>query len=319
MKLGLLNINNKIGGNNTIASMETLSIKSALEALGHEVVINSNDCDKLVVINGAPNFYGGARDDYIIDNYKMMAEFDGEILYFLTDLRLPFRQLYPTIQNRAWNDLTEDQVHVKNIKIISQSWNIDLVKKIHKCDYDVEYFPIDRWGIYFNDLYEKNLADEKKYDLVYCGGHRGKKRVKKIQEFYINSDLDVLLCGNLKDSHFENVGENITFKKKIKTKDLLYLNSLGKATVIIGDNNYNGNITTLRVWESLLSNMIVFVDNEFDPEHRLFDDIYYIDSHNQIQERLNQVQGRPQLIKGVGDINNPTGKDEWLEQLDKFF
>ena len=318
MKLGLINLSNKIKTNNTIASMETLSIKSALEALGHEVVINSNNCDKLIVVNGAANFYGGVRNDYIINNYKMMAEFDGEILYFLVDLGLPFKQLWPNIQKRAWNDLTEDEVHVENIKIISQSWNTELVKKIHKCDYDVEYFPIDRWGIYFNDLYEKRFANEKKYDLAYCGGHRGKRRVKKIQEFYINSDLDVMLCGNLKESHFENVGENITFKKKVKTKDLLYENSLGKATVIIGDNNYNGNMVTLRVWESLLSNMVVFVDSEFDPEHRLFDDIYYIDSPNQIKERLNQVQGQQQLIKGIGDINNPKGKDEWLAQLDKF-
>lgn len=308
MKLGVLNLSNRIYSTNTISSLETLSIAKILRGLGHTVDVISRDdgphtisfknagvYDKLIVLNGALNFFGGKENPIIINNYKLMQSH--EVLYFLVDLRLPFKPLWKSIENRDWNVYKKEEFDVDNLTIISQSWNLDLVDKLHDNKYPITYFPIDQWILHDSSLYTPLVEHDKKYDLIYCGSNRSGKRKNKIEQFYSHGNN--LLVGNISGG-----------VKKVKTCDMLNTNAQAKATVIIGDKNYNSNIHTLRIWESLLSGLIVFVDEEFDPEHRLFDDIYYVNSGEEALERIPQLIGKKQQIKF--DTSNWKEKLQWI-------
>ena len=39
--------------------------------------------------------------------------------------------------------------------------------------------------------------------------------------------------------------------------------------------NYNNNLITLRVFESILSGSITFIDNDFDIKHEIFDNEFF--------------------------------------------
>ena len=78
------------------------------------------------------------------------------------------------------------------------------------------------------------------------------------------------------------------------------------STIAVADKNYEGNILTQRVYECILSNTITFVDNDFDPEHRLYArdsdlvDFLYVSSKEEAAKKLRQIK-EENLMKYICD------------------
>lgn len=309
MKIALLNLSNNITNYKTVSSGETVSFKKVFEKAGHDVDIISkkngeyaiafeevediNEYDKLVMVNGAINFFGGKENPIITKNYQLLNDWKDEIYYLFTDIRLPFKQLWPAIEKRGWG-YEKDDVWVDNdIVVISQGEDLELTKKAHKNeDYEYVYFPLEQYYLYLNDDYSE--PTEKKHDLVYGGSYRSGAREDKMVEYLFDiTKYDVNFFGNIREKQFKNAEyfSAPTFDKKVKMHEVRDKISEGVATLIIGDKKYEDNFITLRVWETMTSDAIMLIDKDFDSDMNIMnDEFYYVENKQDILDRLELLE-----------------------------
>jgi alpha-N-acetylglucosamine transferase len=86
---------------------------------------------------------------------------------------------------------------------------------------------------------------------------------------------------------------------------VLEVGAKGIASIIFGDTTYNNNLITLRVFESILSGCITFIDNDFDVKHQIFDnDFMYVNNGDELEEKIIKVKNDPDLKKTLIDCQN---------------
>lgn len=329
MKIALLNLANNVSTFKTTPSGETIYLKKTLEEMGHEVDIISNKetefaipfeavkdingYDRLLVQNGAINFFGGKESPTIMNNYRLMAQYKKTIYYLLTDLRLPFNQVWPAIEKRGWGYKKEDVWVTSKVKVISQGRNLDVAKAIHKkaildTDMEFDYFPLDRYKLYMSGA-EFAEPTEKECDLIYGGSFRGGSREGKMNEFLFDTGLSVEFFGTAKETQFKSKKYPWTqapmFSGKIEMTEVSARNSTAYATIVMGDTSYNDNYMTLRVWETMASDAVMFIDHEFDTKHTIVpDDRFYVRNKAELASMINQIKESPELRKELLEIQH---------------
>lgn len=305
MKIALLNLANNITDIKTVSSGETIYFKKTIELLGHNVDIISkakgqysisfedvkdiNSYDRLLVINGAINFFGGKENPIIINNFKLMAKYQKRIDYLLTDLRLPFKQLWPSIEKRDWGHSKEEVWVSSPIRVIAQTHNLDITKKIMP-GHEVVYFPLERYILLFPQ--SQFVSSFKMVDLIYGGSFRAGNRQKKMIEYLFDTDYSVEFYGSAKESQF-----NMPFTKpplftsKIPMNETVSKNSEAYASIVFGDDNYNNNMLTLRVWETMISEAVCLIDHDFDPDHKIMeDDWFYVRNKEDVSRKIGEIK-----------------------------
>lgn len=295
MEILLLNVANNITDFRTVSSGETVYLKQMLEQLGHGVTIASNkngeyavafeeiedinNFDKVVVLPASLNFFGGVENPTIIKNYKLLAKYNGTINILQTDARLPFKQLWPAIEKRGWGYKKEEVWINAPIKVIAQSKNLNEVKTQYEKEIfnDIEFthFPIERYAGIVALMNPIDEVEEKEHDLVYYGSFRGGNRAAKMAEFLcgnIVEKLDVHVFGTIREKQLAKSSEGPfpSFGKKMKMNEIRQEVSKSFSTLIIGEKFYNNAMLTVRVWETLSSDAVVLIDNDFDSYHNLF-------------------------------------------------
>lgn len=319
MKLALLNLANNINGFKTTPSGETTYMKLILEDMGYEVDIISNKAteytipfedvkdinayDRLLCLNGAINFFGGKESPTIINNFKLMAQFKGTIYYLFTDLRLPFNQLWPAIENRGWGYKKEEVWIDSPVVIISQGYNLDTARRLHKkaeanTKLTYDWVRLDRHKLYqpvFSEACESVPREDKVSDIIYGGSFRGGQREAKMNEYLFDTGLDVEFFGTAKETQFKNPKFPWTqaprFVGKVPMCDMLKRNSQGLATIVIGDSTYNDNYITPRVWETMVSDAVMFIDHEFNTAHDIInDERFYVHNKEEFVSRVKAIK-----------------------------
>lgn len=232
--------------------------------------------DKILLFNFSINFFGGAEDPNLIQLYRALARTRTEIVYINTDGQLPFRQLWPSIWKRDWaKDYVEEEFHITSDKVryLTQGYNIPKVRKqiAKKRDsitpHAIDYYNIPRTVLAKHELYIKDAKHkwhERPYDLAFGGYVRNSHKRKKIEKFY--NQPNTLLFGNLRDTR----APLATFERKVSYQSFIRKMQTAKATIIIGDKDYNNNFFTLRMYESLLADCITYIDQELDPYRRFY-------------------------------------------------
>lgn len=331
MKILLLNIANNVTDFKTVASGETIYIKQVLEQAENEVTIASNkngehttsfedletiaNFDKVIVIPGALNFFGGVESPTIINNYKLLAQWEKEIFVLQTDARLPFKQLWPSIEKRGWGYKEEDVWVNSPIKVICQSRNIEEVKSQYNknknyTDFNeigFKHFPIDRYAAlnaYEFLMENKNKEASYENDFAYYGSFRGGNRAEKMVKYLtgrVAFNFKVHVFGTLKEKQLAKLtdGKLPTFGKKVPMNKTVEEISKSKATIILGEKFYNDAMFTVRVWETMASNSCVLIDEEFDPKHLLFpnDNRRYIRQTNDLIVALDHLVKDDEILK----------------------
>lgn len=324
MKILVLNIANNVTNFKTVASGETVYIKKMIEKIpGFEAVIASNkqgefnvafediedvnDFDRIVVLPASLNFFGGKENPTIIKNYKLLSKWQGKpILILQTDARLPFRQLWQSIEKRGWGYEKEEVWINSPIEIIAQSKNLEEVKGQYereelKID-NISHFPIERY-LAISKMYNVYELQEKESDLVYYGSFRGGNRANKMSEYLcgdVAEELDVHTFGTLNEKQLRKCsdGKLPSTGKKIKMDEIIPEVSKSLSTIILGEKFYNNAMFTVRVWETLLSDAVVFIDNDFDSDHTLFkDDFRYVNSGKELIEKVKQLKEDENLVR----------------------
>lgn len=311
--------NSKFVGNNEAISIakvlaknfdvDILTCNNALNCIHVTEEYDINKYDAFIVVNGSLNMFGGLEIDTATTIYKLMHKFDKQIYYALTDLSMPFVDYYSHISSKSWSyKYSKNDFSLKNdIIILSQFSNFGVVRNLHKnCNIkDIIYVPFAKWKVELLDpncnlpIKENGISlffDPgiiKSCDLIYGGSFRSGKRVHKMLEYFFNRDISVNLYGNIKLDQFSNYfyDKAPNFLGKVPLDQVVYSNNSGLATIIIGDNNYNNSTVTLRVYESLLSDAIVFIDNDFDTAHQILNnDWLYVKSGEELEQKINYLK-----------------------------
>ncbi|WWT49613.1 beta-glucosyl-HMC-alpha-glucosyltransferase [Escherichia phage 236Ecol005PP] len=101
-------------------------------------------------------------------------------------------------------------------------------------------------------------------------------------------------------------------------------NSQAIVALIIGDKNYNDNFITLRVWETMASDAVMLIDEEFDTKHRIINDArFYVNNRAELIDRVNELKRsdalRKEMLSIQHDILNKTRakKAEWQDAFKK--
>lgn len=114
------------------------------------------------------------------------------------------------------------------------------------------------------------------------------------------------------------------FTGKIPMNMVSEKNSQAIVALIIGDKNYNDNFITLRVWETMASDAVMLIDEEFDTKHRIINDArFYVNNRAELIDRVNELKRsdalRKEMLSIQHDILNKTRakKAEWQDAFKK--
>lgn len=181
----------------------------------------------------------------------------------------------------------------------------------HKClptkvdgTYDWVVFPIfDYYAL--NEKYEDKIKEysfNRKYDLVYFGNNRGGDRNKKLKKYFDLEDLNVYLIGF--DMNFKNCNHDC-HKKYVKHDELFpMICENAYATVVVGDVLHDNNFATTRFFEAMLLDVVGFIDESYDPEHKFIRNeelakFIYINNGEQLKSRINEIKNNETLFRSI--------------------
>lgn len=261
------------------------------------------DCDSLICWGGYIDFWGGSESPYIMNQYKIINSFKGKIIFVLTDPVVYPEQLWPKIHKRTWvSNYKQSEIEITrtDITIVSQLANLDFVKKLIK-DFpykEIKYLPLWQLPGLFNK--PKKINPDPEFDLVYGGLNNRKKRYPKLKKWFFN-EIKTGIFGRdlLADKDFiTKLGEhNTEYLAKIKFGQQVvnFTNFVGKATVIIGDPDYErGQLIPNRFVEAILSSVVAFIDIDLDPSKSLIKnpmlrDFLYVSTVEELTEKLEKL------------------------------
>lgn len=266
-----------------------------------KVDVNLQDYDALLVFNGNVNFFGGAEAPDQIMNYYHINKFKGKVIYVQTDGQLQLKQIWPSIDAKPWGvKWKKEDIWVQRDDIIylSQARRPERVFSLCRKNGSVPvqkelifHFPIEQ-AIMCNE--EKIIVKQlgKQYDLIYGGSMRGGQRKKLLEKYYFgHTAIESCLFGAVQSKMFSTRDIRPTFLSKVDHHRFMEAMTRGRATCIIGDEWYFDNMHTLRIYETILADVVCFVSNEFDPHRTIFTDpelneFLYVSSRKELCEKV---------------------------------
>jgi len=267
--------------------------------------------DALVVINGTNNFFGGEDNYNLCETYHVINNFKGPILYFYTDPLCALKQIWGDNfhkRNEKWGtDWKKEDLFISrnDMIMISAATDVDFEKKPFKSKSVIKDFArVEVFEWQKSVLLEpaETVNTNKDVDLVYGGFYRGGTRHKQMEEYLFDTPYSSRFFGKIQPKHFESEYEkrpefyektgDWSFFKKETNKAL--------ATIIFAEDTYHDSIVTMRVYASILSNVVVFIDEKYDSKHRTFNnDFNYVNSKSDVAARLARLKTEPGLFEEI--------------------
>lgn len=273
----------------------------------HQIVEEYSEvtAEALVVINGSVNYFGGVDSPDQTLNYHIINNFNGPVYYFLCDPSLPLRQVWPSIQKKEWASNYEQsniEITRNDIIYISQPKDTDKILKDmqkHVPFAECRHFPFEKFPMLEEPLEFKSLKD-REYDLLYGGTFRSGRRQDDMIKYYFDYDSGVTMFGKIKAKDFseKKVGnlKHPDYEGAVNYQDFNEKMSTAIGTVIIGDNYYKEtNDLAQRIYESILSGVVTFIDADYDREKRVYTDpklrdLLYVKNRDEVKERLDIIK-----------------------------
>lgn len=289
----------------------------------------SGNYDALMVLNGNLNFYGGKETPEQLLNLKVLNNFEGPVFYIFIDTLLPLKNVWKSVERKPWgNKWKKEDILITrdDITYLTMCYDTDAVYEITEKTginpKEVIYFPFEKYAFFQDRL---DYIGNKTNDLTYGANSFRNKRAKKFVKYYFGlpEDLSVSFYGKMKPEDFKNkLDEGIrqpVFEPPIQFKENLSKMNESIATVNISDNFNEGRQLNPRVYETVLANVVSFMDLDYDPSKRAFkdpelQDFLYVSSKKELIEKLRKLKEDPTLMK---EIINKQYTDSYIskEQL----
>lgn len=247
---------------------------------------------------GSINFFGGSENRSLLLAYTILNNFKGKVSHWLVDNRHLLYQCWDSVSKKPWKDnyaQRDIEIIRKDIACVSQFYDLEKTnqliqedKKAIKTD-KIVHFPISRFPLYVERLKQKSTIF-KTMDIGY-GGYFRANRKDRLQHFYLNNtDLSIEIFGKLELNDFKLEKSKTIFREKvIKHTELSNYMSKFWATIIVGDTWYEDNNVAARVYESVMSGCITFIDKQYDRNYKIFpkEMNLHVDNIDEVSERLN--------------------------------
>ena len=293
----------------------------------YDINSNFNDIqnhDALIVINGNVNFFGGAEAADEIAIYKAINNFKNNIYYILCDPALVLKQIWKSINKKDWGIKYNEKdivIDNKDINVITQCLDVNKIDSMFKeqgIKSNSIYFPFEKFPLYL--LKDKKINSNYKYDILYGGTFRSGKRELDMIKFYFNypSDINVEIFGKIKADNFNEIKTKgllfPKFDKAVSYNEFYNKMSEGLSTVIIGDKLYKDvNDLAQRIYESIRIGNIVFIDESYDKNKRVFSnkflrDICYVDNKCDIINKIRYIKSKPVLREEIINLQREDTK-----------
>jgi hypothetical protein len=286
--------------------------------------INDKGYDALLVINGTVNFFGGAEAKDQILNYWLINKFNGKVFYAYCDPSLQLKQIWGAIKNKDWaSNWNKEDIEIKrdDITYISQPYDLKSVKELlnksaekgNPVIKNIKHFPFEQFPCMRDKLAPKKNPT---YDLLYGGTMRGNKRIDKMLRFYFgySEDINVEMFGKIKPAEFdkrlknkkceEKGGRPPKFGKAVKYNEFMDKMNDSLAHVVIGDKWYEGRDLAQRIYESIWSSVVTFIDKDMDPKKLVYGDnklgdFLYVSDAEEVEKKIKKLKQSPENIKKI--------------------
>lgn len=290
-----------------IGYREAYNIAELLRKDGNTVVcptkenykeINPNSFDYVICSHCDDfNFFGGKVLPRMTYAYEILAKCEKQIYYLCVDMNMPLKQIWSKLKKYETNLKEEDVTITSDVIIISQGYDKDRVREIHKDDIkikDVVYFPLNEWVYHSSDI----VKSKKNVDLIAGIMYTDAFRKNKYKDYIIDrKKISSEIYGKLTEESFSLKKNNLfssncntVFTPQLKSSaDVILKNSTGFSTIVVGSKKWNNNMPTLRIGEDLLADCITFIDNDFDINHKIFDGLdgyLYVSCGDELEEKI---------------------------------
>ena len=320
---------------NTIGDKECLGFAKLLYELGYDVdylknkymcpdreyyniVVKPdiNSYDKVFLYNFQPNFYGGKYNSFIIDIYFLLAKYTGNIYYMFVDCGIKFKQIFPS-QILRWDIFKKNPKStytINNIIYMSQGYDFNITKKtighVNGVNKDViKYFPFYLTTLLYDNISLSPIYNyPREFDLYYGGSFRkGNRTDKFIKYFFNNTNIRVGLYGTIESKNFVDIADisRVKFNPPVIQQEIIEENKKGFATIVLSENKYNNNMLTLRIFESILANMVVFIDEPFDSNHVIYknypilEKYVYVNTGKELEDKIIELKTNKELYNAI--------------------
>ena len=321
MKIGArIHENDKIGSasNEALATIKMLQLGGANVIAFSKILDSDKPCnyikeypfffanidmfDRLVIVNGNLNFFGGKCSDDGPEIYKAINTFKKPIIYMFYDPYLGMKQCYKSVLSKDWGQkYTQEQLEIKpnSLHYITQCKQTNLINEIGQKS--CTYYPIEKFPMIMEQQLYKVDFDKTEFDLNYAGTFRGGRREESMIEFFFGlpEELKVQMFGNIKLDQFSKQGNLRApeFGKAVTHEKVRDQIQKAKATVIIGDPRYiELDDIAERFYESIIYGQVTFVDEKYDRTNRAY--------KNPSLQKFLRVKNREDLVYKLKAIKN---------------
>jgi len=278
----------------------------------------SENYDGLVVINGNINFYGGVETPEQLMNLHIINNFNGPVFYIFIDTLLPLKNVWNSIQKKPWGTkYKEDDMYIKrdDIVYVTMCYDTqavyDITKRTEINPKKVVYFPFEKYAFFSERLPLNN--EERKVDLIYGANSFRNKREKKFIKYYFGmpNDVSVTFYGKMTPEDFNPKLVNgkgfPQFEGPIQFRENLEKLSTGISTLNISDTFNEGRQLNPRVYETVLANVVSFMDVDYDPQKRAFTDEFlkeflYVKNQQELHDRIVKLKNDKDLFNRVIEL-----------------
>lgn len=281
-----------------------------------EITEQLKSLDALIVINGTVQFYGGAEDREQLLNYKIINDFRGPVFYILCDPELTLKQVWPSVSKKEWSKNWQQsslEITRSDIIYLSQPYDVKQVlsslKKNDISPQKIVHFPFEQFPC-LNERLPFNPNPE--VDLSYGGTMRNGRREKKMVKFYFGhpNEISVEMFGKIKEEDFNlskfGSPRPPTFTGPVKYDEMLPKMNRSISHCVIGDPWYEKiNDIPQRLWESVNSSVVTFIDSDMDKMRRVWandkvlGDFLYVSNRQELSEKINLLKTDTELRRQI--------------------
>lgn len=352
-KIALINTTNSISKRWTTPTNEVMGVKMMLNDLDYSVDVISkyqddnldiisvdnvddlNHYDKVLIIPGTFAFYHNDPTGFIFKVYSLLAKVKNPIYVLSTDVTVPLKQLYK--QAQRFMDINEEDINISApIKFISLNQDEKVNDSlIDNDEFNVgwkKYFNFDIFAAYCNlknDVFDKVKNVEQDFDVIYGGAWRGGRRSDAFYNYLCDVPLKTGVYGTITQKQLSKLSDKYgatdfpELLKKVPGNKVVEETSRGIATFVPGEKNMQ-QMTTARVWESMLSNAVTFIDESYDPNHTIMPTSAFNYLHNDKQEFIEKMnmlkkseEFRQSLIQQQHNIVSSFDFGKWLNDFNQ--
>ena len=314
--------------------------------------VDLNDYDEVVIYNAAMNnAFAGIFKSESIETFVQLANYKGDIWYYLCDPKMPCINFAACLKNRIVNNkikIDKAPGYRELTPEFCDNWTKNVYPRINTmfagCDYDKYYTmytnklnsgrtkvtsantlnPNYNWCCvplfeYYavNEKLDAKLKnypiDNRKYDLVYFGNNRMTERNKIIANMYDQPGLKNYIIGF--DPQFSNCEyDSIAYINHDKLFEEIPSSSL--ATLILGDTLHNNNIRTPRFFEAMLLDVVAFIYTGYDENKKFvknqeLKDFIYVTTPEELKEKINKIKNYSEYAKHIIELERKDILDQF--------